>query len=92
MAEQKKEWELKSAKDVAGAVEWVRRRTKGRAMVVIAIGANSVAYSKDPRISPQDAANLLQSQLTAIRAGFERIHTAAQPTTHGTYTRGESEE
>lgn len=86
MAE-KKEWEIKSARDVAEALEWVRRRSKGRALVLVAIGVNSVAYAKDPAVSPADAARLVHSQLTVLRDGFEKIH--AQTTTRGTNGRRE---
>ena len=89
MAEEKREWELKSAKNVADALEWLRRRTKGRALVLVAIGTNSIAYTKDPQLSPKDAAELLQQQLSSLRGGFEEIHRSHEPKTRGVLTRGE---
>jgi hypothetical protein len=72
MAEQKG-WDLKSADDVAQALDWVRRRMKGNGLVLIAIGVNSVAVSKDAKLPPHDAAEVLERQLPTIRREFARL-------------------
>lgn len=57
------DWEIKSAQDVAEALDWVRRRMKGSGLVLVAIGANSVAYAADQQLAPRDAVELLQAQI-----------------------------
>lgn len=73
MMDGNKQWELHSADDVAQAADWLRRRTKGNALVIVAIGTNSIAFAKDIKISPEDAADLIEQQMTTLRAGFHRI-------------------
>lgn len=87
MADEKKQWELKTAKDVAEALEWVRRRSKGRALVLVAVGTNSIAFAKDQKVSPADAVRLINDQLTSLREGLERIQAQAETTTRGSQTR-----
>jgi hypothetical protein len=72
MAEQKG-WDLKTADDVAQALDWLRRRMKGNGLVLIAIGVNSIAVSKDAKLQPDDAADVLERQLPAIRREFARL-------------------
>ena len=72
MAEQKG-WDLKTADDVAQALDWLRRRMKGNGLVLIAIGVNSVAVSKDAKLLPDDAADVLERQLPTIRREFARL-------------------
>lgn len=83
----KKEWELKTAKDVAEALEWVRRRTKGRALVLVAVGVNSIAFAKDPQVSPADAVQLIHDQIPSLRDGLDRLAAQTETTTRGSQTR-----
>lgn len=66
-------WDLKSADDVAQALDWLRRRMKGNGLVLVAVGVNSVAFCKDVGVSPDDAADLIEAQLPTLRQGFARI-------------------
>jgi hypothetical protein len=66
-------WELQSADDVAQALDWLRRRMKGNGLVLVAVGLNSVCFSKEVGVSPDDAADLIEQQLPALRQGFERL-------------------
>jgi hypothetical protein len=66
-------WEINSADDVAQALDWLRRRMKGRGLVLVAIGASSVAYCKDPNLSPEDAADLVEQQSPTLRQGFSKL-------------------
>ena len=71
MAEQqKKNWELRSADDVAQALDWLRRRMDGKGLVLVAVGVNSVAYCKDVGVSAEDAAKLVEDQIQTLRRGF----------------------
>jgi hypothetical protein len=67
------DWELQSAQDVAEALDWLRRRMKGKGLVLIAVGVNSVAFSKEVGIKAEDAAELVEHQANALRQGFKRI-------------------
>lgn len=66
-------WKLNSAADVASALDWVRRRMEGNGLVLVAVGVNSVAYSKDVRVEPEDAVRLLEAQLATLRRGFQQL-------------------
>jgi len=66
-------WEIKTAGDVAEALDWLRRRMKGSGLVLVAIGTNSVAYCKDTKVAPQDAAALVEAQLPTLRRGFFKL-------------------
>lgn len=66
-------WELASADDVAQALDWLRRRMKGKGLVLVAVGVNSVAFSKEVNVSSDDAAELVQNQIQTLRRGFARI-------------------
>lgn len=67
------EWELSSAQDVAEALDWIRRRMKGRGLVIVAVGVNSVAYSKEADVKPEDAAELVAAQVPNLRKGFAQL-------------------
>jgi hypothetical protein len=73
MAGEKKDWAIKSADDVAQALDWLRRRMGSSGLVLIAVGVNSVAFCKDVAVSAEDAAELVAAQLPALRQGFYRI-------------------
>lgn len=67
------DWPIESADDVAQALDWLRRRMKGKGLVLVAIGVNSVAFAKDVGVQADDAADLVEAQLPALRRGFSRI-------------------
>lgn len=71
----------KTADDIANAVDWVRRIMGESGLMVIAIGLNSVAYAKDPKLSPGDAVQILEAQLKMLRQGFHGVE--AQRVTRG---------
>ena len=75
MADNSNSWELKTPDDVAGALDWVRRRMKGNGLVLIAVGVNTIAFAKDPKLDSDDAANMLADQAATLRREFERIST-----------------
>ena len=54
-------WAIKSADDVAQALDWLRRRMGGAGLVLVAIGPNSVAYAMDTAVSVKDALHLVDS-------------------------------
>jgi hypothetical protein len=53
----------------------------GNGLVLVAVGVNSVAFCKDSDVSPEDAANLIERQLPALRKGFHQLQ-------HDRVTRG----
>jgi hypothetical protein len=71
MGDQK--WEMKSADDVAQGLDWLRRRMEGNGLVLVAVGVNSVAFAMDSKLSPDDAADLIEAQLPTLRDGFHRL-------------------
>lgn len=66
-------WELRSADDVAQALDWLRRRMHGNALVLVAVGINSIAYAKDTKVSPADAADIVQRQVPTLERGFAKL-------------------
>ena len=66
-------WKLRSADDVAQALDWLRRRMKGNGLVLIAVGINNLAFSKEVGVSADDAADLIANQVHTLRQGFSRI-------------------
>ncbi len=89
MPDNKDAWPLKSAQDVAGALDWIRRRMNGSGLVLVAIGTNSVAYALDAKMPVRDAMELLQAQIDtgAIERGFEGLK--LQKVTRGCGPRGD---
>ncbi len=73
MAEPKRSWELKSAEAVAEALDWVRRRTKGSGLVLVAIGVHSIAVSKDVALGSYDAAQLVRANFHGIQQTLQRV-------------------
>lgn len=73
MGDSNNSWELRTADDVAQALDWLRRRMKGKGLVLVAIGANSVAFCKEVGLSPEDAAALVEAQLPTLRRGFYQL-------------------
>jgi hypothetical protein len=67
------DWPIESADDVAQALDWVRRRMKGKGLVLVAVGENSVAFSKEVGVSPGDAAELVANQIHTLRRGFQKL-------------------
>ena len=61
-----------SAQTVAEMLDWVRRRTAGRALVAVMIGVNSVSVSRDPKLSAVDAIDLLRREAESIERALLR--------------------
>lgn len=62
---------FKNSADVAGGCQYIRwmangRKEKGPALMVIAIGVNSIAISKDAGLDPESAVELLQEEMDTI--------------------------
>ena len=66
-------WELKSADDVAKALEWLRSRANGNTLVLLAINKNTVSYCKDKDLSPRDAQAMIEAALITVREGFYKL-------------------
>lgn len=62
---------LEKGDDVAAVLDWVRRKTKGRALVGVMIGVNGVAVSRDAKLSPRDAIQLVRAQLDTIERALD---------------------
>lgn len=83
------EWEIKSAQDVAEALDWVRRRMRGNGLVLVAIGPNSIAYAKDQKLSASAAELLVKANLETIYNGLVKAEAAGH--TRGASKRGDIE-
>ena len=66
------DWELQSAGDVAEALDWLRRRMKGRGLVLVAISEHAVSCSKEVKVSPDQAVRLVEESLRVMRSTLER--------------------
>ena len=75
MGDNKDSWALSTAGDVAGALDWVRRRmdAKGKGLVLIAISENAIAYAKNPQLEPRAAAQMVWNELDSLERGFEEL-------------------
>lgn len=62
-----------NANTVAEMLDWVRRRTAGRALLGILIGTNGIVVSKDLKLSPRDAIEMLRSELDTIAEALEQL-------------------
>jgi len=65
--------EVKDGNTVAEMLDWVRRRTKGRALFGVMIGANGVVVTKDLKLAPRDALVILKDELETILQAFEDL-------------------
>jgi hypothetical protein len=82
-------WEIKTAEDVAEALDWLRRRMKGKGLLLVAIGTNSVAFCKDPKINPDQASKILEANLGLIKRGLAQARD--QKVTRGSAIRDDVE-
>jgi len=62
---------FRNSADVAGGCQYIRwmangRKEVGPALMVIAIGTNSIAISRDAKLDPEDALELLQVEADTI--------------------------
>lgn len=74
----KNAWALSTAKDVANALEWIRQRTEGKTLVLVAIGRGGIAFSKHSEVTPTEAMELLEEELGNIKQGLERMEAEGQ--------------
>lgn len=78
MSEQKKQWKLDTAKGVADALNWLRFRSEGRVLVLVAIGKDGIAYSKHPDVPAEDAAQFVEDELANLRQGLKRMEASGE--------------
>lgn len=57
---------FKNSSDVASALNWVRYKTRGGALLLLAIGANSITAAMDEKLDAEDAIELLQLEADTI--------------------------
>lgn len=57
---------LTSSEHVGQALDWVRWKTQGKVMLVIAIGPNSIAIAKDRELRAIDAVEILENEAKTI--------------------------
>jgi len=78
MPDKKDGWEFKTAADLAGFLDWGRRRmnVRSKGLLLVAIGLNSVAYAKAPDLRVDDAIRLLEAQLETLRRGLAEAEAA----------------
>jgi hypothetical protein len=72
---EQKPWpnEFRNSSDVASACNWVRWKTRGGALLVLAIGANSVCAAVDEKLDAKDAIEILQVERDTIAALIRAI-------------------
>jgi hypothetical protein len=58
---------------VAQALNWLRWRTRESALLIVAIGVNSIAIAKDPKLDPEDAISLLELEQDTIAQLLRRL-------------------
>ena len=63
-------WEIKTGDDVANALDWLRRRMGGKAVLLVAIGQNSIAFSKDQQYTPEEAIEALEANIRTLQMGL----------------------
>lgn len=84
MAERWDTWPtpVSSSKHTGQMLDWIRWKTGRKALVVVAIGVNSVVVAKDPDLSSKDAIEALQTERDLIdkllnHLTADRTHAAA---------------
>ena len=80
----KREQGFKNSADVAGGCQYIRwmangRQEKGPALLVLAIGVNSIAISRDVALDPEDALELLRREAETISALLRELGDARAP-------------
>ena len=78
---------IESPKHVAEAADWVRWKTQGRVMLVIAVGVNSVAVAKNRELSAEDATAILLDIESEISKALKELDETKQ--THQSRRLGE---
>lgn len=76
---------LTNGEHVGQALDWVRWKTEGRALMMVAIGVNSVVVAKDRNLNAEDAIELLTKELDVIARLVRDLH--ASKKTHGAKAR-----
>lgn len=76
---------LTTSELVAQALNWLRWRTKENALLLLAIGINSIAVSVDPHLDPEDAIALLELEQDTIATLIRRLKEQRRP--HGSARR-----
>lgn len=68
-------WPVKisSPRHTGQLLEWVRWKTENRIMLVIAIGGNSIAISKDENLKAEDAVAMLTDEMETIALAIRQI-------------------
>ena len=74
---------FRNSADVAGGCQYIRwmansRQEKGPALLVLAIGVNSVAISRDAGLDAEDAIELLQMEAETIARLLRELGAAQQ--------------
>jgi hypothetical protein len=64
---------MKTAEDVAAALDWVRWRMKGSGLLLVAVGARGLAYAADPKLAPEDAIRILEANMSGLRLGLNDL-------------------
>lgn len=64
---------FKTSADVASGLQWVRWKTQGGrdqsrpgALLILALGANSISVSMDPKLDPEDVIAMLAEEIDTI--------------------------
>ncbi len=76
---------FRNSADVACGCQYVRwmangQKEDGPALLVIAIGINSIAAGRDARLSPEEAAQLLEREAETIRGLLKELADAKENT------------
>ena len=71
-------WKLTTPNAVADALDWLRWRTEGSALLLVAIGRNHICFARQPDVDPLDAIQFLEDELATIKAAM--LEADAQPT------------
>lgn len=76
---------LTTSKQVADALNWLRWRSNGAALFMIAIGRNSIAIARAEDLTAEDAIAVLQDEIDTMSRLLRIL--AEQGKTHGSISR-----
>jgi hypothetical protein len=65
---------ISSARQTGQLLEYVMKKTDRRVMLIIAIGANSVAIAKDQKLDPKAAVAVLEDVRETVERLIQKVH------------------
>lgn len=75
MSDQGKGWPPRNAAKVSEVLDWMRRgmNAHGKGLLLLAVGQHSICFSKDPKLSPEMACQILVRNIDALQEALSLL-------------------